>query len=206
VAHADFSQADIEEILHAHCAFANIRGIRQFVHEAYIDPANLKPCLLEEESWRKQVGLCEKYHLSFDLQIYYPQVEDAVQLVTLHPNLQFILTHTGLPAKQDDEEYMAGWLASMKRLSELPNLCVKLSGFGMFDRSWTSESIRPLVLNTIDAFGVDRCMFASNFPVDSLANVTYEILWSNFFEVVRNFSDEEKKGLFSRNARRVYRV
>ncbi len=206
VAHADFSAPDIEAVLDGHCSFANMRGIRQFVHEAYIDPENPEPCFLEEESWRERVGLCEKYNLVFDLQFYWQQLGDALKLVKLHPNLQFVLTHIGLPARQSDVGYMNGWRASMKQLGELPNLCVKLSGFGMFDREWTPASIGPLVLDTISFFDVDRCMFASNFPVDSLSGKSYALYWEDFYEVVKDFSDDEKRKLFSDNARRVYRV
>ena len=206
VAHADFSSSDIEEILEGHCSFANMRGIRQFVHEAYIDPENPEPCLLEEASWRERVGLCEKYNLVFDLQFYWQQLPDALKLVKLHPNLQFVLTHIGLPARQDDRDYMQGWRTSMQQMGEQSNLCVKLSGFGMFDRNWTPESIRHLVLDTIGYFGVDRCLFASNFPVDSLSGKSYVSYWEDFYEVVKDFSDDEKRMLFSENARRVYRV
>jgi predicted TIM-barrel fold metal-dependent hydrolase len=84
VAFADFSRPNIEAILEAHCAFANTREIRQFVHEAYIDPENPKPSLLEDYSWRDAVGLCQKYDLVFDLQIYWQQTDDALKLLAVH--------------------------------------------------------------------------------------------------------------------------
>lgn len=206
VAFADFSNADIESVLERHCSYSNIRGIRQSVHEAYIDADKPEPCLLENENWREQVGLCTKYGLVFDLQIYWQQSVDAKKLVVRHPNIQFVLTHAGLPAKQGDEAYMKGWRQSMSDLSELPNVSVKLSGFGMFDRTWTSDSIHPIVMDTIERFGMDRCMFASNFPVDSLSGKSYVRYWEDFYETVKSCSDEEKRKLFSENARKVYRV
>lgn len=206
VAYADFSKADIETILEAHCAFPNTRGIRQMVHEAYIDPDKPEPCLLEDERWRERVGLCAKYRLVFDLQIYWQQADDALKLIKRHPDVRFVLTHAGLPAKQYDANYMASWRNAMRRLGELPNLSVKLSGFGMFDRGWTVASIRPIVLHLIDCLGADRCMFASNFPVDSLSGKSYQSYWRAFYETVASFSDDEKRQLFSENARQVYRI
>lgn len=206
VAFADFNRDDIERVLEAHCVFDNTRGIRQPLHEAYIDPYRPEPSPLQSPSWRKNVGHCGKHNLVFDLQIYWQQSEDAIKLVGLHPNMQFVLTHAGLPAHQSDPEYMTSWHRAMKRLSEMPNLSVKLSGFGMFDRDWTVESIRPIVTETISLFGIDRCMFASNFPVDSLSGKSYTRYWEEFFEVVKSFSEDEKRKLFSGNARRIYRV
>jgi predicted TIM-barrel fold metal-dependent hydrolase len=75
----------------------------------------------------------------------------------------------------------------------------------MLDRSWTVESIRPLVLEAIDAFGVQRAMFASNFPVDKLF-ADFPTLWRAFAAIVADFSDAEQAALFRGNAERVYRL
>lgn len=206
VAFADFGTPDIQQILEAHCVFANTRGIRQFAHEAYIDPENPKPSFLQDSSWRAAVGLCRDFDLVFDLQIYWQQADDALKLLKSHSELKFVLTHIGLPAIQDDAAYMEGWRTAMKRLAEIPNLSVKLSGFGMFDRAWSVESIRPIVLDTIEWFGAERCLFGSNFPVDSLSGKGYVDYWKDFYEVVADFSMEEKQMLFSQNARAIYRV
>jgi len=206
VAFADFSQSNIEAVLEAHQAYPNLRGIRQFVHEAYVDPDNPQTSLIEDANWRTNVGLCQKYDLVFDLQIYWQQTDDATKLVSQHPNLNFVLTHTGLPAQPDNAEYMSHWKASITRLAELPNLSVKLSGFGMFEKNWAPESIRPTVLHAIESFGAERCLFGSNFPVDSICGKSYANCWEGFFEVVRDFSDSEKRMLFSENTNRVYNV
>lgn len=206
VAFADFSQPDIEATLEAHKACSNLRGIRQFVHEAYIDPENPQPSLIQDSNWRAQVGLCAKYDLVFDLQIYWQQTDDAIKLVSEHPGLSFVLTHTGLPAQRRNESYLDHWKTSLVRLAKLPNLSVKLSGFGMFEKQWTPESIRPTVLHALESFGVDRCLFGSNFPVDSVCGKTYRQCWEDFFEVVRDFSDTEKRKLFSENTNRIYSV
>ena len=54
----------------------------------------------------------------------------------------------------------------MRELASCANVVIKISGLAMFDHQWTTDSLRPLVLEVIDAFGVERCMFASNTPID----------------------------------------
>jgi predicted TIM-barrel fold metal-dependent hydrolase len=204
VAHADFRSEDLEETLDGHCHYSNSRGIRDSVHEGWIDPTNPKPTPLQDPSWREAVGLCMKYDLHFELQVYYQQVEEAIELLKRHPDLPMVLTHTGCPAS-NDPHYREGWKNSMLRLAEWPQLQVKLSGFGMFDRNWTAESVRPIILDTLEVFGVDRCMFASNFPVDSLA-CGYQELWSKYFDATLDLPEEERRKLFSQNANRFYRL
>jgi predicted TIM-barrel fold metal-dependent hydrolase len=75
----------------------------------------------------------------------------------------------------------------------------------MFDHRWTVESLRPYVLETIEAFGVDRCMFASNFPIDGLHS-SYGALWQAYAETVADASAAEREALFLRNAERYYRI
>jgi predicted TIM-barrel fold metal-dependent hydrolase len=75
----------------------------------------------------------------------------------------------------------------------------------MFDHQWTVESLRPYVLETIDTFGVERAMFASNFPVDRLFG-SYADLWHAYASIVDGASVAEKEALFCRNAERFYRI
>ena len=67
----------------------------------------------------------------------------------------------------------------MRALGAQPNVWVKISGLGMVDWRWTEDSIRPFVLKTIELFGPDRCMFASNFPVDKLYS-SFDALYGTF--------------------------
>ena len=68
----------------------------------------------------------------------------------------------------------------------MDNTAIKISGLGMFDQSWTTDSIRPIVLDCIETFGIDRCFFATNFPVDKLFS-SYEKVWKSYFEITQNF-------------------
>lgn len=204
VAFADLSSPDATSVLEAHCESPNVRGIRQMLHEAIVDPERPAPSLLQNSVWRRNFPLLEKFGLSFDLQVYYQQMDEAREFVVEHPHTQFVLAHAGQPA-QRDEEGIAGWRRGMRRLAELPNLCVKISGLGMFDRTWTKESLRPFVLETIEIFSPARCIFASNFPVDGMMT-GYTRLWAAYAELTAGCTASEREKMFAGNAERVYRL
>jgi predicted TIM-barrel fold metal-dependent hydrolase len=204
VAYADLAADDVEQVLEGHCQYPNIRGIRQMVHAGWMDPANPKPTPLDDPVWRMNVGLLPEYGLSFDLQVYYQQMQQAAALVDDHPEVAFVLTHNGQPA-QRDEAGLEGWRRGMRLLAERDNVYVKISGVGMFDRRWTVNSIRPFVLHTIETFGPARCMFASNFPVDGMMS-SYARLWRAYSEITNEFSADESEAMFAGNAEKVYRV
>jgi predicted TIM-barrel fold metal-dependent hydrolase len=92
----------------------------------------------------------------------------------------------------------------MERLARAPNAVVKISGLGLPDAPWTVESNGPIVLDTIAMFGIDRCMFASNFPVDGLT-ADFDTIYGGFMEIVEHLPMEDQHKLFSENARRIYR-
>lgn len=204
IAYADLSCSDVEAILDAHSSYTNVRGIRQMLHECMVDPDNPRPSMFENSTWRGNIHLLKKYRFSFDLQVYPQQMDQAYQLVKENQDLQFILCHTGQPTMRD-EEGLQIWQTGMKTLAQLQNVCVKISGLGMFGRNWTADSIRPVVLYAIEVFGIERCMFGSNFPVDRMMS-SYSRLWSTYNEITCAFSDNERDALFCSNAERVYRI
>ncbi|KVU52285.1 amidohydrolase family protein [Burkholderia cepacia] len=206
VAAADLSETDIEKTLVAHAAFPNLRGIRQIlnVHEnalyGYVDRH-----FMRDPVWQKNFGLLARYGLSFDLQLYPSQMEEAARIAQANPDVQIVLNHAGMFVDRDSPVGYRAWRDGMKALAACPNIAVKISGLAMFDHHWTVESLRPYVLETLDAFGVERAMFASNFPVDRLFG-TYEALWRAYASIVAGMSDGELRLLFSRNAERIYRI
>jgi predicted TIM-barrel fold metal-dependent hydrolase len=205
VAYADFSREDIQLVLEQHCAFDRVRGIRQILNYHH-DPALTYTGhnLLQDENWCRNFSLLSRYNLSFELQLYYQQMKQAAALAAGNDNIQFILNHAGMPVERD-EAGIAGWRAGMRTLAACDNVVVKISGLGMTDPQWTTESIRPFVLQTIDLFGVGRCMFASNFPVDSLFS-DYDTLYAAYRTITTDFSTAEQALLFHNNAARYYRL
>ena len=105
------------------------------------------------------------------------------------PRTQIILNHAGLPADRSADG-LRGWREGMKRLAGAPNAAVKISGLGQPGRPWSAEDNRPIVLDTIDIFGLDRCMFASNFPVDSLV-ATFRTIYEGIIAITETLTPEE---------------
>ncbi len=131
-------------------------------------------------------------------------MEKAAELAGAASDTQIILNHAGMWADRDLEGWKA-WKAGMRRLAERPNIAVKISGLGMLDKSWTTESIRPLVLETLEIFGPERSMFASNFPVDKLTS-DFPTLWKAFAKITERASEADRAALFRDNARKFYRI
>lgn len=206
VAYADLSAPDVEDLLARHAQHPNLRGIRQILN-VHPDPLYdyVGRHFMREPAWRQGFKLLRRYGLSFDLQIYPSQMPEAAELARENPDTALILNHTGMFV---DRSTVAGWRAwrcGLRELAACPNVSVKISGLGMIDHDWTVESFRPYVLETIDAFGVERAMFASNFPVDRLYG-TYEALWNAFATIVAGAGEAEKAALFRDNAQRIYRI
>jgi predicted TIM-barrel fold metal-dependent hydrolase len=129
---------------------------------------------------------------------------DAAGLAQAHPETLIILDHAGMPVDRD-EAGIRTWRQGMRALAAVPNVVSKISGLGAFDWRWSADSIRPFVLETIEIFGVSRCMFASNFPVDKLYS-DFDSLYAAFHSITRDFSPDEKRRLFHDNAERYYRL
>lgn len=206
VAGADLSADNAPQVLEAHAAFANTRGIRQILN-VHDDPLYdyVGRHYMHEPQWRRHFALLKRYGLSFDLQLYPSQMNDAAALAREHPDTQFIVNHAGMFVDRASPSGYRAWREGMRALAACPNVAVKISGLAMFDHDWTIESFRPYVLETIDTFGCERAMFASNFPVDRLFG-SYTAIWNAYARIVADASESEKDALFVRNAERIYRI
>jgi len=203
---ADLSLAGFEAQLAAQVEYRNVRGVRQILN-VHSDPAYdyVGRHFMQEARWREHFKLLEKYGLSFDLQIYPSQMPTAVKLARDNPGTQLIVNHTGMFVDRSSIAGYRAWRDGMRALAACDNVAVKISGMAMLDHAWTVESLRPYVLETLDAFGVERCMFASNFPVDSLFS-SYEALWHAYAAIVADLNEDERNHLFRHNAEQFYRI
>jgi predicted TIM-barrel fold metal-dependent hydrolase len=93
----------------------------------------------------------------------------------------------------------------MQALASAENVVVKISGLGMCDHRWTVESLRPWVMSCIEAFGVERSFFGTNWPVDRLFSSYGDVLEA-YAEIISDLSDSEQRALFSLNANRVFGI
>jgi len=206
VAQAWLDRDDVEEVLAVQAAFARVRSVR---HKPKAAPSAEAvrpgaPGSLGDAVWRRGFALLERYGLHFDLQVEYWHLEEALELAQDFPRTRIILNHTGLPADRS-EKGLADWRRAMGRLALADNVAVKISGLGQPGAAWTVEANGPIVLDTIDMFGVERCMFASNFPVDSLV-ADYETIYRGFMRIVEHLPLSDRRKLFCDNARRIYRI
>jgi predicted TIM-barrel fold metal-dependent hydrolase len=206
VARAELHLPDVEAALAAQREFPNVRGIRHIVNWHANPQLTFGPRsdLMTDTAWLAGFALLKKYDLTFDLQLYPSQMRDAAELARAHPETLIILNHAGMPVDRDDTG-LRQWREGMALLASHDNIVVKISGLGMVDWQWTPDSIRPLVLHTIDCFGVNRVMFASNFPVDRLYG-SFDALYGAFEAIVGDFSEAEKDRMFHTNALEYYRL
>jgi predicted TIM-barrel fold metal-dependent hydrolase len=205
VSYADLTSTDLPALLDRHAAYPIFRGIRQVVNQ-HSNPARSYgiPDRMSHANFLGGLRELGRRGLSFDLQLYPQQMEQAAALAAQAPDTQIILNHAGMWADRGPE----GWRqykAGLETLAAQPNIKVKISGIGMLDPKWTVESMRPIVFETLEAFGTSRAMFASNFPVDKLYT-DFASVWRSFAACVGDLSENERAALFRENARATYRL
>ena len=141
--------------------------------------------------------------LLFELMTHPDQLQAAATGLTAFDELVVVVEHTGWPRSDSDAEY-ALWRAGIDALAGLgDNVVCKLSGLAMPLGSMSVEAFTPWLEHAIEVFGVDRCMFASNFPVDGMHG-TFDDLYATFTAVTAGLDDESRDKLFATNAERVY--
>ncbi len=135
-----------------------------------------------------------------------PQIANACFVI--NPETPVIIGHLGTPTLNDITEKKDDYWTGLKVLSELDNVFMKISMLAYTDSEWEkSPLMKDTVLRVIDLFGVDRCQFASNLPVENLWGWDAKRIFSGFLGIVENqFSYEDQQKLFADNARKVYRA
>ena len=201
VAFAALDDPDVGRLLAAHASRRNVRGVRHIVNWHADPKRSYTPRdLTLDEAWRRGFAALGRHGLSFDLQAYPGQFAALAQAIERHPETQVIVDHAGMGIDGDDD-----WRRGIKALAALPNVAVKISGLGFVWRPLDAVAVRDRVLATIDLFGTDRSMFASDFPTDRLFGSFDEIL-GLYAEAVADFAEAERRALFAGNADRIYRL
>lgn len=202
VAFCDLTAPDLTAQLDRLQTLPTLRGVRQIVGRAPgEDAATGTAALLDNPRFAE--GLRELAHrgLSFDLQLIPEHYEGMARVLDATPDTRIALCHAGSPHDRSPEG-LAAWAMSLRLLSDRPNVTCKLSGLGMFDHGWTREAIRPIVETCLDQFTPERCMFGSNFPVDSL--------YSDFATLVAAYDallpEAAKPAVFHDTAAAFYRL
>jgi len=205
VAQIWFEQENANDILQGHSAFPIVRSVRQKPKtNATQKPFDFgEPGSMSDPKFRKGYRKLSKYGLHYDLQTPWWHLREAADLAQTFPETLIILNHTGLPADRSPEG-LKNWLAAIQEFAFEPNTAVKISGIGVQDALWVDNENSWIILKTIETFGVNRCMFASNFPVDSLCT-PMEIIYNKFKTIVKNYPLESQAALFHDNAVNFYK-
>ena len=219
----------IEEVLTAHirAGGSRYRGIRSpivFDQDPKILGAGVgAPHVLLDKQFRVGFKKLQSFGLSYDAFLFEPQLPDLIDLARAFPETTIVLNHVGAPLavgrfEGQREQRFPIWRESIRVLSRCDNVVVKLGGlglpFGAFksylaDPPATSAELAqewtPYIQTCIEAFGVQRCMFETNFPVDASVG-RYATVWNAFKRLAAGASKDEKAALFSGTAQRIYRL
>jgi predicted TIM-barrel fold metal-dependent hydrolase len=206
VGYADLSSPTLERTLDQQGESSNFRGIRQQLHW-HENPAfcfATRPDLMNLTNWRRGLARLAERGLIFELQVFASQMNDAARLVADFPGLTFVLAHAGMLEDTSARGWTL-WRDGMRALAAHQNVMVKLSGLGTFSHQCSVPLWQPIVRETLNMFGAERCLFGSNFPIESLWT-TYDQIVAVMQECVADRRDDEQRAIFSENARRVYRL
>ena len=230
VARADLAMGTgVEEVLDAHALAAQgrLRGIRYttawdtspHIHAAY--PTH--PGMLREAAVHSGARCLVQRGLSLDAWLYFHQIDDVAALARACPDLVIVLDHCGGPigigpyAGARDDVFRQ-WRLALQALRALHNVVLKfgglampLAGFGWRKlpqpptSAMLADAWRPYFETCLEVFGVQRCMFESNFPVDR-SGCSFTVLWNAFKRLTAPLSGDERAALCAGTARRIYRL
>ena len=195
IAECHLARPDAAEVLDRHLEYPNVRGIRDFGDGDYylIDPA-----------WRRGFAELGPRKLVCCLDTDIERAVDVLDLARAFPDTVISVDHCAIP-RERGEAYFRRWRAAMDTMAKSPNVVIKISGLGMGDPLWTIASIRPYVLGSIEAFGTDRVVFGTNWPVDRMFS-SYPDVINAYAEIISGFATAEQVAMFSGNAERLFRI
>jgi predicted TIM-barrel fold metal-dependent hydrolase len=206
VAYADFSANDVRPQLDRLSLYPLVRGVRMQLHwhenPQYRFAARRD--LAADPTIRRNIGRLADYGLSFDLQVFAPQMADAALLAESCPKVVFVLQHAGML----EDLSLAGrseWRAGMVRLAACTNVTSKLSGLGTFLHRNDPAHVAGVVHETVRIFGAGRCLFGSNFPIEKLWT-PYGALIEAFRAAVGSLPAKDRQAVLHDTAMSVYRI
>ena len=196
VAGCRLREPDAGAVLAANAAFPRFRGVRDLTVSDTVTP----------EDVRGAFDAAAEHAASVELMLPLEHYDSVARLAERWPDVTIVLGHAGQPLARDSR-YVAHWSAALAVLAgAAPNIVLKLSAIASSaDSAWTVDSVRPVVLRAIEAFGVDRCMFATNWPIDRLYG-TYPRLIRAYRQIAEELPERDQAALLHGTADRVYRI
>ena len=228
IAHADLRDPDLPTVLDAHreAGGSLFRGVRQSGARLEDPAARLiagaaPPGLYADPAFRRGLALLGDRGLIFDSFQFHFQLEDLEVLARSAPGTVIVVDHLGAPvdyslARAEDQPAFRPWAKGVEALARLPNVVMKLGGMASIvtgydgHRRETPPSSEEFVderggyfRHAISCFGPERCMFESNFPVDS-TSIGYVVLWNAYKRIAAEHPADARRALLCGTARRVY--
>ncbi len=187
---------DLESILESRSAHPRLVGVREVLQGRPLGS-------LSDAALNRGIALLARHGLVYDIVIYQNQLREAVELVDRHPEQTFVLDHLAKPLIRD--QLLQPWATEIKKLATRPNIHAKVSGLVTeADHSnWSAEELYPYMNIALEAFGPERLLFGSDWPVCRLAG-TYAGWTAAFTAWASQLSTEEQSAILGKNARRVY--
>jgi predicted TIM-barrel fold metal-dependent hydrolase len=181
-----------------------VRGVRLQLHwhERPEFRFATAPDRMHDPVFRRNIAALADLDWLFELQVFTPQAADAAAFVADFPDTTFVLVHAGM---LDDLSAVDAWTAGLRRLAELPNVVVKLTGQGTFVHRVDQPLIDLVTATCLDLFGPRRCMWGSNFPIEKLWT-DLDTLVSAWQRALDPYPAETRRDVFADTARRVYGI
>jgi predicted TIM-barrel fold metal-dependent hydrolase len=206
VAYTDLTQVDARPQLDKLAELPLVRGVRMQLHwhEKPQYRFAAKPDIARDPAFIRNVALLADYGYSFDLQVFAGQMAGAAELARDCPEVTFILQHAGMPEDLTDEGWDS-WRRGMQLLAAEPNVMTKLSAFGTFVHRVDGDLIARVYRETIAMFGVVRCMFGTNFPIEKLWTDAATLLAAHH-AAAEYLPVSDRKLIFGATASQTYRL
>lgn len=206
IALVDFLNHELRRTLDLYATMPRIRCVRQHLGWHPTNPLlryATRPDLLSDAAWRRGIASLRGRHLLCEIEIFSSQLADLASVAADYPDIQFVLPLMGWPVDPTTDGRTA-WKRGLATVSACPNVAVKIFGLEcIFGIRWTVPQVRPWILDTIELFGPQRCMFASHMPICKLA-CSIQLLYSNYLQVIEGYSTLEKRQLLHDTAATLY--
>ncbi|GIZ09620.1 amidohydrolase [Flavobacterium sp. UMI-01] len=195
----DLRAANIDEVLALYSQYPKIKGFRHVVQGEPDHNFLLRPNFL------RGIAALEKYNFTYDILIFPHQLGAALELVKRFPNQKFVIDHIAKPYINDG--FYEGWATLMLAIGKQKNVYCKLSGMTTEAdyKSWTPEQIHPYMQLVLEAFGTDRILFGSDWPVCLVAG-NYTQTKELVTQFIASLSVEEQENIMGQNAINFYNL
>lgn len=195
----DFRADNIDEVLEKYSQQKIVKGFRHIVQ------GEPDPNFLLKKDFVNGISKLEKYGFTYDILVFPHQLGAVLEFVKQFPNQKFVIDHIAKPYIK--EGFYEGWAVMIKEIAKYPNVYCKLSGMitEADYKTWTSEQLQPYMQLVLDAFGTDRVMFGSDWPVCLVAG-NYTRVKKITTDFIENLSSEEQEAILGANAVKFYNL